>query len=339
MKIKIGDKMKLILILIIGLLLCNSIDTYSQTSGIESGKRYLKLGNTYREAANFPKALKYLKKGFSIVSGYHDSYWMGVGSEFYGYYYRDLARITGEHKYIKMSQDYLDDAYDHFSKVIRQQDGSPRAINELKKPLCDQFHHRKGDLSNNDYGFRGNDDFDDDGDDDGDDDYSRAWSGEPNCKHDKYAKDKPNNNRPDNRKPAGSQYNGDCREVTNNIVYVSIKEALAESDKTEILSLEGQEYNTFPNEILRLDNLIELNLANIGITELPEAIGNLKYLKRLNLDGNDLSKLPPSLKNLPCLKTVFLRGNFIDCDYLLSLQRNIPGLQIITDREEDNAQP
>ncbi len=289
------------IILVLTLILMVFVNDALSQSGAELGKRYLKLGNTYREAGNFSLAYDYLDKGFRIVSSSNDFYWQGVANEFLGYYYRDLAKKTGNNDYLRTALNYFDLAYISFDKVVKQRDGSPMAVSSLKNSLREQM--RNGFNDNNDNLAEGI-------------------------------------NKQNTKKPEKSNndltVDSDCPEISNYIVYVSIKEANAEPENVEILDLTGQELSDFPKDILKYTNLKELTLTNLGLTDLPEALGNLQYLQRINLDGNDLTRLPTSLKNLKCLKTIFVRGNFIDCDYLLSLQRNLKNLQIVTDREEEN---
>lgn len=121
----------LIIILLTAFLL--PLDSYSQneipplskqikiSSKVELGKRYLKLGNTYREASNFKLAKKYLSKGIIIVETAGNQYWTAVGYEFIGYYYRDQNDI-------ELAVESFTEAEDIYKKVITQKDGSPSAI-------------------------------------------------------------------------------------------------------------------------------------------------------------------------------------------------------------------
>ncbi|MCX7735460.1 MAG: hypothetical protein N2319_01990 [Candidatus Kapabacteria bacterium] len=295
--------MKKIILFLILLLIISGNETYSQ-SGLELGKRYLKLGNTYREAGNFNLAFDFLDKGFRIVTSSNDFYWQGVANEFFGYYYRDLAKKTGNKDLLRTAQNYFEMAFNSFDKVVKQRDGSPMAVNSLKNSIREQMRT----------GFNFNED-----------NISDNFENNP-----------PKQETTDKNKASITSKDSDCPEITKFIVYQSLREANAEPENVEILDLTGQELTDFPKDILRYTNLKELVLTNLGLTDLPEALGNLQYLQRINLDGNDLTRLPVSLKNLKCLKTIFIRGNFIDCDYLLSLQRNLKDLQIVTDREEEN---
>ena len=53
------------------------------------------------------------------------------------------------------------------------------------------------------------------------------------------------------------------------------------------IHLNNKGYSTFPLEILTCANLVELNLADNGIINLPAGLGKLTRLKKLNLSGNE----------------------------------------------------
>lgn len=103
----------------------------AENDNMELGKRYIKLGNTYREAHNFNKAADFLKKGIEILDRYNSwdgKYWSAAGEEFYGYFYRDL--------------DMKDEALHHFGiaekiygELISMTDGSPKAVDNVKASL------------------------------------------------------------------------------------------------------------------------------------------------------------------------------------------------------------
>ncbi len=93
-----------------------------QIHQFEIGKRYLKLGNTYREGSNFEFAKRYLEKGLNIVKRY-GGYWEAVGYEFIGHYYRDIKKP-------KRALYFLLKAKSIYGKIIKQEDGSQVAIEE-----------------------------------------------------------------------------------------------------------------------------------------------------------------------------------------------------------------
>ena len=87
----------------------------------ELGKRYLKLGNTYREAKEYKLADKFLTKGLNIAKKSGMKYWEAVGYEYWGFYYRDLGELEA-------SCDFFNKAYKIYKKIITQVDGSDSAI-------------------------------------------------------------------------------------------------------------------------------------------------------------------------------------------------------------------
>jgi hypothetical protein len=62
----------------------------AQTSTSELGLRYLKLGNTHREARNFESASFYLSRGLDLVRGRGSKYWEAVANEYLGLLHRDM---------------------------------------------------------------------------------------------------------------------------------------------------------------------------------------------------------------------------------------------------------
>lgn len=54
-----------------------------------------------------------------------------------------------------------------------------------------------------------------------------------------------------------------------------------------------------------------LDLANLGLTELPPEIGSLSSLQILYLYGNHLASLPPEIGNLSALQELSVNGNHL----------------------------
>jgi len=66
-----------------------------------------------------------------------------------------------------------------------------------------------------------------------------------------------------------------------------------------------------PDSIKLIDNLIDLTIANAGLTELPNSIGTLINLKQLDLSINKLTTLPNSIGTLINLKQLDVSNNKI----------------------------
>ncbi len=96
---------------------------YGGTEERELGRRYLKLGNTYRENGNGELSIKYLNKGYSIVKKYSDFYWIAVAEEYLGYYYKDRKEYGKALKYLRSAKAI----YDVYGK-LRNGEGSNKAV-------------------------------------------------------------------------------------------------------------------------------------------------------------------------------------------------------------------
>jgi hypothetical protein len=57
------------------------------------------------------------------------------------------------------------------------------------------------------------------------------------------------------------------------------------------------------------EQVVELNLSNMGLVELPPEIGQLRALETLVLHFNELTALPPEIGQLTNLTTLHLQGN------------------------------
>jgi len=62
-------------------------------------------------------------------------------------------------------------------------------------------------------------------------------------------------------------------------------------------------------EEARKDGARKLDLYDLKLSTLPEAIGQLTQLQTLDLSGNQLSALPESVQTLERLEKLFLHGN------------------------------
>ncbi|MBW9231717.1 leucine-rich repeat domain-containing protein [Leptospira santarosai] len=77
--------------------------------------------------------------------------------------------------------------------------------------------------------------------------------------------------------------------------YKNLEEALRNPDKVFVLKMKGTERKklvTLSREIVRFQNLKELDLEGNQLKEFPKEIGNLQNLKLLHLNGNLLETLP-----------------------------------------------
>ncbi|MEH1813312.1 MAG: COR domain-containing protein [Nostoc sp.] len=75
------------------------------------------------------------------------------------------------------------------------------------------------------------------------------------------------------------------------------------------LDLSDMELTEIPEAIASLSQLQELNLSSNQLTELPEAIASLTQLQTLNLSRNQLTALPEAIASLTQLQTLNLSRN------------------------------
>jgi tetratricopeptide (TPR) repeat protein len=80
------------------------------------GVRYLKLGNTYREARNYDLAQLYIKKGLDMVRNRGSRYWEAAGYEYLGLIYRDMGERELALEYLRVSQGI-------FANILNTRDG------------------------------------------------------------------------------------------------------------------------------------------------------------------------------------------------------------------------
>ncbi|EPZ34318.1 hypothetical protein O9G_000505 [Rozella allomycis CSF55] len=65
------------------------------------------------------------------------------------------------------------------------------------------------------------------------------------------------------------------------------------------LHLSDNEFESIPNEISKLKNLVTLNMRDNKISYIPKEIGDCESLRELFLQGNKIRTLPASLSKLP----------------------------------------
>jgi Leucine-rich repeat (LRR) protein len=93
-------------------------------------------------------------------------------------------------------------------------------------------------------------------------------------------------------------------------LYYSLEEALANPDKVHRLRLRGMRLTNLPTEILKLENLKELDLSDNSLSRLPDSFAvKLKRLEILDLSNNQFSVLPNQITGMLNLGYLNLEGN------------------------------
>lgn len=275
----------------------------------ELGKRYLKLGNTYRESGNYEKAEEYLLQGKTMVAG--DTYWSATAHEYLGYLYRDMGSggtndDNGEY-FMALAKEHLEQALAGFQKSVRQQDGSPSALSNLRQEVQK--------LSSTPQPGE-----------------EKAGSGSAirkttnakivnydNSKLKEIPRDIPAGM--ENFSAAGnriSDING-ALDIAKNLKYLNLK-------NNRVRSLEGM-----PK---RLKKLKVLNLSGNKIKTLPQDIGDMKDLEILDLSRNKLTDIPSSITSLNHLKVLDLSGNKIPFSRIATILKAMPNTNVLFDRYE-----
>ncbi len=91
--------------------------------------------------------------------------------------------------------------------------------------------------------------------------------------------------------------------------YTSLEDALAvHPDSVFRLDLSKSKFNTFPVEIYRFPNLIELSLSKCKLTALPADFTFAK-LQDLDLSKNQFLQIPPAVCKIHTLKNLWMGRN------------------------------
>jgi tetratricopeptide (TPR) repeat protein len=121
-----------------------SINSKSSTPNSELAKRYLKLGNSYRESGNFELALHYLALGqqpFFKQRNFDESYWYAVSLEYMAYCFRDMGNNL-EARY------HLEQSLAIYQKIIGMRQGSQSAMREVIQKLENELRSAQYQTSN-----------------------------------------------------------------------------------------------------------------------------------------------------------------------------------------------
>ncbi|GAB5464921.1 MAG: hypothetical protein Kapaf2KO_03570 [Candidatus Kapaibacteriales bacterium] len=275
----------------------------AQDSSKELGIRYLKLGNTYREAGDYTNAQKYLSKGLNLAGG--DRYWKAVTYEYMGYVYRDKAFTSNptDRQSLEKARDYFAEAFDIYSDVITMKDGSPEALAGLKleKKKIDDY------LRGGSYNF--------------------AAAGVVNYDSQKLKS-----------LPADFPENATSVSLRDNRLKDLPYQLIRNSSLTH-LSLADNRIKSLSSSVGQLSSVQWLDLSGNRIKELPATMGLLNRLEVLDLSDNRLKEVPVGLCQLTGLKILNLSGNRIEFEQIKNLIQCLPNTNIMHDKyvkEEEN---
>ncbi|MEM7537630.1 MAG: leucine-rich repeat domain-containing protein [Chloroflexota bacterium] len=111
--------------------------------------------------------------------------------------------------------------------------------------------------------------------------------------------------------------------MTTEQMHPTVAERIEEAQRTgaTILDLSELGLTALPDAIGRLSSLQGLYLDDNQLSELPDAIGQLSSLQSLDLNDNQLNELPDTIGQLSSLQSLYLRYTLI-----ANLYRNWRGL-------------
>ncbi len=290
--------MKKLIIFLFIVLIAVSNDTLSQESSLELGKRFLKLGNTYRESGDFDNAAQFLNRGLRAVEsnrGFEAQYWSAVAYEFFGYLYRDMEMKAD-------SQANFRKALDIYSNIISQRDGSPTAMQNVIESI-DQLSAFTEPSS-----------------------LFGTSSGIINLSNSKLR-----------TIPYDIPLNSTSLLLSDNR-FSDFPDGINRYKNLEYLDLSGNKLRNVSPEIGDITKLHYLDLSRNRLTTLPADMAKLKSLRELNLSNNKLKEIPPTLCELKGLRLLNLRGNKIRHEDVMNLVRCLPSTNIVFDeyiRKED----
>ncbi len=249
------NEMKKILILLIVAVV---LPLFSQKDNLELGIRYLKLGNTYREAKLFDKAGHYINEGNKIAIKQKSVYWQAVSNEYIGYFYRDINMKAEAMKHFLNSLEL-------YAQSVKQNDGSPTAIKAVIQNISTEMTEIQNETTSAIAGLVPNN--------------SSTKNPENEYKNFVYNNLNDANRNPDNVYVLDL----DDSDLT------TVPSSISNFRNLEVLILSNNEITKLPEDLCNLKNLTVLELQNNSLTKLPECIYKMKNLELINLKGNDFS--------------------------------------------------
>lgn len=292
------------------LILCLAV--YGSLQAGELGKRYLKLGNTYRESGNYSKAEEYLKQGKKLVS--NDEYWSATAHEFFGYLYRDMV-ASGDYNsnsdyFLALAKENMEKALSGFRKAVKQPDGSPIALSGLMESI----EKINGMMAGGSYSA---------GAKAGINPLAKTGNSKIVNLDNSKLKAVPND------LPASME---NFSAVNNRIKELSA--LLGQYLRLQYVNLKGNRINSVDNGINGLKGVKVLNLSDNRIKTVPPSIAELKQLEVLDLSHNKLKDIPSVITSLKNLKVLDISGNKIPFTQISTLIKNMPMTNIIFDKYE-----
>jgi tetratricopeptide (TPR) repeat protein len=281
-------------LIILAILIFGIVSLNADVDQFEQGIRYLKLGNTYREAKDYDKATDFINKGKKLVSQektWKSKYWTAVAYEFYGYLFRDINMPD-------LAVEYFEKAISQYSEIITQTDGSQVALDPVLESLRN-LKYQTHKIENPE---------------------PIAISGEPVVNMD---------NLKLKAMPVISENTENLSMAFNK--FKSVPAGVFSLKELRYLNLSKNKIKEVSGSWDDLPNLHYLDLSDNKIKEVADGIGDLKNLKELDLSNNSIKMLPQGLCKLKQLEVLNLKGNKIKFEQIKNLIQCLPNTNIIHD--------
>ncbi len=295
--------MKTLLTLLVLLVIASAPQLHAN----ELGKRYIKLGNTYRESGNYEKAEEYLTQGMKLLK--NDLYWKSTAHEFMGYMYRDMVtsgNYNDNAEYFEaLAKENFENALAGFRKAVKQNDGSPSALSAINEQI------QRVQSTVNDAGRSG----------------KTSSVNYSNARIVNY----------DNSKlksiPTELPVSLENFSAVNNRIK-ELSGVFAQYKSLRYINLKKNRITSVDNALAGLKNVRVLNLSTNKLKTIPAGIAELKQLEILDLSKNKLKDIPSSITSLKNLKVLDISGNKIPFSQISTLLKSMPNTNIIFDTYE-----
>jgi hypothetical protein len=285
------------IILILMLISISNLNAFNSQT-LNQSIKFLKLGNTLREAGDYESSKDYLDKGYKLANKTNDAYWSAIADEYLGYYYRDLSKskLNENSEYFKaMALAKLEVAIEKFGKLKKNKGNSP--IEKIKLEI--------NILKNNNLI-----------------DYKGLWLNNTYFTYDEKGLKKI----PEDVSPKATYLSL----VKNK--FSSFPMELLKLRLIEYLDLSDNKLKELPNSIEYLIKLKVLKLKNNKFKDLPEEISYLPNLKYLDISNNGFKRIPDFLTKCKSLEILDLRKNNIPFEELKKLLQKMPNTQILHEK-------
>lgn len=281
-------------LILLALIAISSVNVFADKN-IDLAKRYLKLGNSYRQAGEYKIAEGFINKAGSMLKGnsFESQYWTAVSYEYLGFVYCDRGQKS------KATSAILA-AIAIYDKIIKLPDGSQEAAKKMLKEI-----EEKGcpcyisDLSDNEEPGESADD------EESDDDFG--------IKGDRAAKQT-------------NLLSRDYSLENRSDLPADLPSSL------ENIGLSGNKFESLPNGLSRLKKLKFVDLSSNNIKDINGSVSDLKSVQELILNNNKIKSISDNICSLKNLRVLDIRNNPLQFNEIKRLIQCMPNTLIYHDK-------